>query len=142
MPGFSNPSSYHNPILLRRAAGEAPVLRVHARYDCDLGVAISGRIQGRFLNISMGGAFLACRGELKIKDSYDFRLAGSRLALIGRVARIHVPERESPGLRYYGVAFTVNGSQQEFLKAEVEKARRRGVKSSGNDEKIARYWGS
>ncbi|MBI4676767.1 MAG: PilZ domain-containing protein [Elusimicrobia bacterium] len=144
----SSPSSYHNPIRLRRAFGEErQAKRVYERFSCDLRVAVwsyDARTRvgvGRLRNLSMGGAFLECVMGLEKGALYHFQIARGNIPIVvaGHVARvIRVGSIRS---NQYGISFTLGAKQQNLLKAIIDPMRARAAKPAVDDEKVKWYWG-
>lgn len=143
----SSPSSYHNPLRLKRAFGEKNSRRIHARYPCDLPVEVwpagAKRAQGRgrLLNIGMGGGLLETSLHLDKKTSFAIVITQgkSRFAMNCRLARAQ-PEARSGALLHYGLSFTLTMEQEHKLKVAVEKRRAAAAKSPADDDKMKWFW--
>lgn len=143
----SSPSSYHNPLRLKRAFGEKNTRRIHARYPCDLAVEVWSiddkrrRGRGRLLNIGMGGGLLET--SLPLEKNTPFAIViiqgQARFAMNSRLARAQ-PEARSGALNHYGISFILTKEQENKLKTAVEKRRVAGVKSPADDNKMKWFW--
>ncbi|MBI5211462.1 MAG: PilZ domain-containing protein [Elusimicrobia bacterium] len=144
----SSPSSFHNPIRLRRAFGEEKqAKRVFERFPCDLPVTVWAQdgktraAEGRLRNLSMGGGLVECGSNLQRAALYFFRIGQGAAAatLSGRVAR--VIREGSVRSNQYGITFTLGAKQQGWIKATIDQLRTRNAKAPIADNKIKWYWG-
>ena len=128
-----------------------PYRRYHQRFDCDLPVLIypmTGRDplgSGRFVDISMGGAAVACFLDLRRGVSYEFEMGEpdarrrDKLRLFGVVVwQSGVPARAAKPERRYGISFNLSGRQDGLLKRFIDGLRRE--RPDKPEEPSRDYW--
>ena len=148
MRGGSFPSSYHNPIKLRRAFGGKDATRVHTRHPCDVNVvawsydAKTRLGSGKFTNIGVGGALLHCSFKLERNTRCQFVVGhGAGRAIVhGRVVRLHADDRRHPYDHYFGIHFDLTPAQEKELRAGLAGMREKPHRPAVADEKMKWYW--
>ena len=106
----------------------APARRALARYPCDIAVAVYAFIrevraaQGRFINLSLGGALLRCTSPLGRGVTYFFRFSWGEtlLELPGRVVWSGPRDPRRPEAHLYGIELNLTRDQEQFLRGLVE----------------------
>ena len=148
MRGGPFPSSYHNPIKLRRAFGGKDPTRVHTRHPCNVEVTVwsydaSKRLgAGKFTNVGVGGALLHCSFKVEKGTRCQFLIGRgeNRAILYGRIVRGHQPERHRPYDLFYGVHFDLSRAQEKELRAGLDQLRHKPKGHPISDDKLKWYW--
>jgi len=124
-----------------------PPRRLLARYPCDVPVEVFSFIsealvaQGRFINISVGGARFDGASPLERGVTYFFRLLWKKkpVELPGRVVWAAPHQPRNPKLREYGIQFNLIREQENLLRTLVESLRR--LVQAPEERNIMRdYW--
>ncbi|MFA6004331.1 MAG: PilZ domain-containing protein [Elusimicrobiota bacterium] len=125
----------------------SPFRRLYARYNCDVPVFILSFVtetkiaEGRFVNLSVGGALIDCAQPLEKHTAYLFELSwkDSRLALSGRIAWNAPRDPRNPKLLRYGVQFNLTSQQEDALRILVDKLRQETDRPQAGGF-LRRYW--